>query len=119
MKTLKHSAIAAIVGGLAFANVAGAADLAGTVFDPTPNSWQHQYQNMSDAERNLTRDLNSQPRERSQYRAQNGSGGGNGEGTRTRTRTNYADNSSSDSGYGRGYSDRQGSGKGGGGRGRQ
>jgi hypothetical protein len=91
MKNLKHSAIALIAGGLAFANIATAADLDGTVFAPN----QYRYQNMSQAERDLANQMNGQQ--------------GN---TRTRSQSHYGDSPAGSSGYGSGYGNRQGGGRG-------
>jgi len=122
MKAYKHSAILLLAGGLMATNIAIAADLDGTVFATNQNNWQHQYQDMNQAERDLTRQINARPQD-GQYRygGQNGGGGyGNGDGSGEQKRTHsrdqsYASNSDSDSGYGRGYANRQSGGTGGGG----
>jgi hypothetical protein len=110
MKNLKHSAIALIAGGLAFANIATAADLDGTVFAPN----QYRYQNMSQAERDLANQMNGQQGNRNQYRNQNANGSGDRSRTRTRTRSqsHYGDSPAGSSGYGSGYGNRQGGGRG-------
>jgi hypothetical protein len=120
MKTFKHSALVLIISGLTFSGVAASADLEGTVFAQNQNSWQHQYQNMSANDRNLTRQINSGGGESRQYRSNNSTGSGAGSTEqhreRNRERENYASASSSDSSYGSGYASRQGGN--GGGRGR-
>ena len=93
MMTHRHAAIALISGAIAFTNIAAAADLDGTVFAQNQDSWQHQYQNMSQAERNLVGQINAQPGSGNQYRGQNANGSGDGSQTRTRSRTHSADGS--------------------------